>query len=90
MGTFLFFEEWGIAYDIDIPCLLTLASCEQFLDHNRKLGCNMSDDEIKAIYDEFVDLIRAQNNIITREQMLKITDISEVKEYIDKMASLYV
>lgn len=50
----------------------------------------MSDDEIKAIYDEFVDLIRAQNNIITREQMLKITDISEVKEYIDKMASLYV
>ena len=49
----------------------------------------MSDDEIKAIYDEFVDLIRAQNNIITREQMLKITDISEVKEYIDKMASLY-
>lgn len=89
-GTFLFFEEWGIIYDIDMPYLLTLASWEQFLDHNKKLGGNMSASEMKAIYDEFIDLIREQNNIITREQILKMTNIGGVKEYIDKMTSLDV
>ena len=89
-GFLFFFEEWGIVYDINIPYLLTLASWEQFHGHNKKLGCNMSDDAIKAIYDEFVGLLQAQNNIITREKVLKMTDIGEVNEYIDKLTSLKV
>lgn len=88
-GTFLFFwEQWGIVHDIDVPSLLTIASWEMFLEHNRELGCNMSEDDMRAIYDEFVSIIKEHNNIITREEVLAKTDNRKIKEYIDNLASL--
>lgn len=88
-GTFLFlWEEWGIVQDLDIPSLLTIVSWEIFLDHNRELGCNMSEDDMRAIYDEFVGIVQAHNNIITREEVLAKTDNRKIREYIDHLASL--
>lgn len=88
-STFLFFwEEWGIVHDIDIPSLLTIVSWEIHLDHNRELGCNISDTDMKTMYDEFVGIIQAHNNIITREEVLAMTDNHKVREYIDNLASL--
>ena len=88
-GTFLFFwEEWGIVYDIDIPSLLTILSWDMCLDQNRELGCNVSEDDMRAIYDEFLGIIQAHNNIITREEVLAMTDNHKVREYTDNLASL--
>lgn len=88
-GTFLFlWEDWGIVHDIDIPSLLTIVSWEIHLDHNRELGCNMSEYDMRAIYDEFVGIIQEHNNIITREEVLAMTDNRKIREYIDNLASL--
>ena len=88
-GTFLFlWEEWGIVHNIDIPSLLTIVSWEIHLDHNRELGCMLSEDNMKTIYNEFVSIMQERNNIITREDVLKMTDNHKVREYIDNLASL--
>ena len=88
-GTFLFlWEEWGIVHNIDIPSLLTIVSWEIHLDHNRELRCNISEEDMRAIYDEFVGIIQAHNNIITREEVLAMTDNHKVREYLDNIASL--
>jgi hypothetical protein len=34
----------------------------------------MSDEELKAIYDEFMAIIQEHNSIITREEVLAMTD----------------
>lgn len=88
-GTFLFlWEEWGIVHNIDIPSLLTIVSWEIHLDHNRELGYNMSEDDMRDIYHEFVGIIQKHNNIITREEVLSMTDNSKVREYIDNLSSM--
>lgn len=88
-GTFLFFwVEWGIVHDLNIPSLLTIASWDMCLDQNRELGCNMSEYDMRAIYDEFVGIIQEHNNIITREDVLAMTDNRKIREYIDNLASL--
>ena len=88
-GTFLFFwVEWGIVHDLDIPSLLTIASWDMCLDHNKELGCNISDTDMKTMYDEFVSIIQEHNKIIAREEVLAMTDNYKVREYIDNLASL--
>lgn len=90
-GTFLFlWEKWGVIYDADIPSLLTIVSWEMSVDHNRELGCNMSEDDMRDIYDEFVSIIQAHNNIITRTEVLAMTENHKVKQYIDNLASLNI
>lgn len=88
-GTFLFFwEEWGIVQDLDIPSLLTVVSWDMCLDHNKELGCNISEDDMRTIYDEFIGIIQSHNNIITRTEVMAMTDNNKVREYIDNLASL--
>lgn len=88
-GTFLFFwEEWGIPIDFSIPFVLVVASFDLFLFHNRRLSCDMSEEDMKVIYDEFTQIVKEHNSIIKREHVLSMTDNHEVKEYIDKSASL--
>ena len=88
-GTFLFFwEEWGIPIDLSIPFVLVVASFDLFLFHNRRLSCDMSEEDMKVIYDEFTQIVKEHNSIIKREHVLSMTDNHEVKEYIEKSASL--
>lgn len=88
-GTFLFFcEEWGIPFNLSIPFALVIASFDLFFSHNRRLGCEISEEEMKGIYDEFIQIIKEHNSIITRDEVLSMTDNKEVKAYIDKSASL--
>lgn len=89
-GTFLFFEEeWGVTIDISVPFVLVIVSFNLFLSHNRRLvGCDIAEDEMKRIYDEFIGIIKRHNDIITREEVLSITDNAEVKEYLDTLSSL--
>ena len=88
-GTFLFFwEEWGIPIDMSIPYILVVASFDLFVSHNKRLGHNMSEEDMKVIYDEFTQILKEHNNIITRTDVLSMTSNNEVKEYIDKSASL--
>ena len=88
-GTFLFFwEEWGIPIDMSIPYILVVASFDLFVSHNKRLGHNMSEEDMKVIYDEFTQILKEHNNIITRTDVLSMTSNNEVKEYIDKSDSL--
>ena len=88
-GTFLFFwEEWGIPIDMSIPYILVDASFDLFVSHNKRLGHNMSEEDMKVIYDEFTQILKEHNNIITRTDVLSMTSNNEVKEYIDKSDSL--
>ena len=52
------------------------------------MGCEISEEEMKGIYDEFIQIIKEHNSIITRDEVLSMTDNKEVKAYIDKSASL--
>jgi hypothetical protein len=48
----------------------------------------MSEEDMKVIYDEFTQIVKEHSSIIKREHVLSMTDNHEVKEYIDKSASL--
>ena len=73
-------NAWGIPYDMSIPYILVFDSWDSFLARHRwelreLFGpCEMSDDELKAIYDEFMAIIQEHNSIITREEVLAMTD----------------
>ena len=86
-GTFLFFwEEWGIPIDMSIPYILVVASFDLFVSHNKRLGHNMSEEDMKVIYDEFTQILKEHNNIITRDDILEKTDNGAVREYLDKLS----
>lgn len=87
-GTYLFFGgAWGIVVDLSTPSILTIDEWELFIDYNRRLGCDMPQKDMKDIYEEFIQIIHSSNSIITREEILSM-DNHEVKEYIEKSASL--
>jgi hypothetical protein len=76
-STFLFFiEEWGIAYDLTKPIIITINSFDLFIEDNkmRKSDCNMTNEEMKAIYDDFTEVIKKHNAIITRSDILRNSD----------------
>lgn len=81
-------DAWGIPYDLSIPYIIVFDSWDSFLAHHRWelrelfVPCEMSDEELKAIYDEFMAIIREHNSIITREELLAMTDNDEVNEYL--------
>lgn len=81
-------DAWGIPYDLSIPYIIVFDSWDSFLAHHRWelrelfVPCEMSDEELKAIYDEFMAIIREHNSIITREEVLAMTDNDEVNEYL--------
>ena len=81
-------DAWGIPYDLSIPYIIVFDSWDSFLARHRcelreLFGpCEMSDEELKAIYDEFMAIIREHNSIITREELLAMTDNDEVNEYL--------
>ena len=76
----LYSDAWGIPYDLSIPYIIVFDSWDSFLARHRwKLKelfvpCEMSDEELKAIYDEFMAIIQEHNSIITREEVLAMTD----------------
>lgn len=84
----LYSDAWGIPYDLSIPYIIVFDSWDSFLArHRRELRelfrpCEMSDEELKAIYDEFMAIIQEHNSIITREEVLAMTDNDEVNEYL--------
>ena len=87
-GTYLFFGgSWGVIVDLSVPSILTIDEWELFIDYNRRLGCDMPQKDMKDIYEEFIQIIQSSNSIITREEILSM-DNHEVKEYIEKSASL--
>ena len=73
-------DAWGIPYDLSIPYIIVFDSWDSFLARHRwelreLFGpCEMSDEELKAIYDEFMAIIQEHNSIITREEVLAMTD----------------
>ena len=73
---------------MSIPYILVVASFDLFVSHNKRLGHNMSEEDMNVIYDEFTQILKEHNNIITRTDVLSMTSNKEVKEYIDKSASL--
>ena len=73
---------------MSIPYILVVTSFDLFISHNRRLGHNMSEENMKVIYDEFTRIVKEHNSIITRTDVLSMTSNKEVKEYIDKSASL--
>ena len=81
-------DAWGIPYDLSIPYIIVFDSWDSFLAHHRWelrelfVPCEMSDEELKAIYDEFMAIIREHNSIITRDELLAMTDNDEVNEYL--------
>jgi len=81
-------DAWGIPYDLSIPYIIVFDSWDSFLAHHRWelrqlfVPCEMSDEELKAIYDEFMAIIQEHNSIITREEVLAMTDNDEVNEYL--------
>ena len=76
----LYSDAWGIPYDLSIPYIIVFDSWDSFLARHRwelrelLVPCEMSDEELKAIYDEFMAIIREHNSIITREEVLAMTD----------------
>ena len=42
---------------------------------------------IKVVYDEFMTIIKEHNSIITREEVLAMTDDKDVKKYLERMSS---
>ena len=83
-------DAWGIPYDLSIPYIIVFDSWDSFLAHHRWelrelfVPCEMSDEELKAIYDEFMAIIREHNSIITRDELLAMTDNDEVNEYLKR------
>lgn len=73
-------DAWGIPYDLSIPYIIVFDSWDSFLARHRWelralfRPCEMSDEELKAIYDEFMAIIQKHNSIITREEVLAMTD----------------
>ena len=86
-------NAWGIPYDMSIPYILVFDSCDSFLNHYRwaqrilKIEYEQSEDEMKVIYDEFMTIIKEHNSIITREEVLAMTDNNDVKKYLERMSS---
>lgn len=76
----LYSDAWGIPYDLSIPYIIVFDSWDSFLARHRWelrelfVPCEMSDEELKAIYDEFMAIIQEHNSIITREEVLAMTD----------------
>ncbi len=92
-GTFLFFgEPWGIAYDLNLPYIFIVASWDLFLNHNQKKcsSYDMSESDIKAVYEEFVQLIKEHNKTITREEVLEMTNNDEVQNYLESLSLFQV
>ena len=75
---------------MSIPYILVVASFDLFLSHNKRLGHNMSEEDMKVIYDEFTQFVKEHNKTITREEVLSIIDNAEVKEYRDKLSLLSI
>jgi predicted metal-binding protein len=73
-------DAWGIPYDLSIPYILVFDSCDSFLNHYRraqrilKIEYEQSEEEMKVVYDEFMAIIKEHNSIITREEVLAMTD----------------
>lgn len=86
-------NAWGIPYDMSIPYILVFDTCDSFLNHYRtakrllKIEYEQSEDEMKVIYDEFMTIIKEHNSIITREEVLAMTDNNDAKKYLERMSS---
>ena len=84
---------WAIPYDLSIPYILVYDSCDSFLNHYRmakrllKIEPEQSEEEMKVVYDEFMTIIKEHNSIITREEVLAMTDDKDVKKYLERMSS---
>ena len=84
---------WAIPYDLSIPYILVYDSCDSFLNHYRmakrllKIEPEQSEEEMKIVYDEFMTIIKEHNSIITREEVLAMTDNKDVKKYLERMSS---
>ena len=84
---------WAIPYDLSIPYILVYDSCDSFLNHYRmakrllKIEPEQSEEEMKIVYDEFMTIIKEHNSIITREEVLAMTDDKDVKKYLERMSS---
>ena len=84
---------WAIPYDLSIPYILVYDSCDSFLNHYRmakrllKIEPEQSEEEMKIVYDEFMTIIKEHNSIITREEVLAMTDNNDVKKYLERMSS---
>ena len=86
-------NAWAIPYDLSIPYILVFDSCDSFLNHYRtakrllKIEYEQSEEEMKVVYDEFMTIIKEHNGIITREEVLAMTDNNDVKRYLERMSS---
>ena len=86
-------NAWGIPYDMSIPYILVFDSCDSFLNHYRraqrilKIEYEQYEEEMKVVYDEFMAIIKEHNSIITREEVLAMTDNNDVKRYLERMSS---
>ena len=52
-----------------------------------KIQHEQSEEEMKVVYDEFMAIIKEHNSIITREEVLAMTDNNDVKKYLERMSS---
>ena len=52
-----------------------------------KIEPEQSEEEMKVVYDEFMTIIKEHNSIITREEVLAMTDDKDVKKYLERMSS---
>ena len=87
---------WAIPYDLSIPYILVYDSCDSFLNHYRmakrllKIEPEQSEEEMKVVYDEFMAIIKEHNSIITREEVLAMTDNNDVKRCLERKKHLRI
>ena len=55
-----------------------------------KIEYEQSEDEMKVIYDEFMTIIKEHNSIITREEVLAMTDNNDVKTCLERKKHLRI